>query len=94
VEPLEATWVHRSGACKLLDLQAVRMVSSECHVTGRQGYQGLRDTRQDFDQTSNICSSINTLPALLLLHAPFCKRFFLRYRGYVADGLPTCRTSN
>jgi hypothetical protein len=39
--------------------------------------------------TSNICSSINTLPALLLLHALFCKRFFLRYRGYVAVGFPT-----
>jgi hypothetical protein len=32
------------------------------YVTGRQGYQGLRDARQVFCQTSNIYSKINTLP--------------------------------
>jgi hypothetical protein len=58
-------------------------------VTDRQGYQGSREARRSFHQTSNICSSINTLPALLLLHALFYKRFFLRYRGYVAVGFPT-----
>jgi hypothetical protein len=47
------------------------MVSSAVSRDRQTGILGLRDARHGLDQTSNIYSSINTLPALLLLHAPF-----------------------